>query len=656
MRDRTTLGLWICLVLLVIPLAGVAQGIVGPSQMSRCAQATFTVTVTNASATESACRIVIINAVPNAGFSIVAGTSALTLVEAGETYAVDPTDGTWNVDAIRGSAYTLPPGGEIRVSFDLATDCAAVSGNDVATVDFENCAAPGVLLRNTHSTSIEILPGAIVISKAPSVVEASVGDVVTWTVTAENTGLGSVANVVVTDVLGAGLEFVSASDGGGLSGGAIVWSAATTPALEEVAAGDSVPLSITARVVACQDLSDAADARWGCNSGEVCEDTAVPGSCGSTTATASIALVLALPNLVFTAPAITVPYCTLGETVTIPIENAGTGDAHNVRLCVNLSGLAVDDVQGTATYADGCFSIPLISGSSTYSLQFHVTFAGDWCAGSPSGSPIYTLAYENDCGIEHKGRPQIGSVGGTGGPSLSATKSGPTLVKLGQDLTYTVGVTYSGSPSCGTGIVDLVSVVDSVPDGFVVVSAGGGTVLPSGDIAWTFDPTVDPSFSSSVTIRVPSDCGACYTETANGLSASVVDCCGCTRTASATAPIVIECELLYTSEMTVTPEALVRCGDPATFTDTHVFANDASLDPVSFDEYQYATLPSNGLAYVPGSLAVTVDGSSASATVDDATPDGPLGVRIDRTDSVRGHTVVYTYQLEATEASSPACG
>ncbi|MCX6094068.1 MAG: hypothetical protein NTY63_04495 [Candidatus Bipolaricaulota bacterium] len=656
MRDRMALGLWVSLVLLVIPLAGAAQGIVGPSQMSLCDQATFTATVTNASATESACRIVITNAVPNAGFSVVAGTSTLTLVETSETFTVDPTDGAWNVDAIRGSAYTLPPGGEIKVPFDLATDCSAVSGNDVVTVDFENCAVPGAPLRNTHSTSIEILPGAIVISKTPSVVEASVGDEVTWTVTAENTGLGSVKNVVVTDVLGAGLEFVSASDGGGLSGGAIVWSAATTTALEEIAASDSVPLSITARVVACEYLSDGVDARWGCNAGEVCEDTAVPGSCGSTTATASIALVLALPNLVFTAPAITVPYCTLGETVTIPIENAGTGDAHNVRLCVNLAGLAVDDVQGTATYADGCFSIPLIPGSSTYSLQFHVTFAGDWCTGSPSGSPIYTLAYENDCGIEHRARPQIGSVGGSGGPSLSATKSGPTLVKLGQDLTYTVGVTYSGSPSCGTRTVGRVSVVDSVPDGFVVVSAGGGTVLPSGDIAWTFDPTVDPSFSSSVTIRVPSDCGACYTETANELSASVVDCCGCTRTASAAASIVIECDLLYTSEMTVAPEALVRCGDPATFTDTHVFANDASLDPVSFDEYQYATLPSNRLAYVPGGLTVTVDGGLATATVDDATPDGPLGVTIGRTDSVRGHMVVYTYQLEATEASTPACG
>jgi len=651
-----TLGLWVSLVLLVIPLAGAAQGIVGPSQMSRCAQATFTVTVTNASATESACGIVITNAVPNEGFSVVAGTSTLTLVEAGETYVVDPTNGAWNVDAIRGSAYALPPGGEIRVSFDLATDCAAVSGNDVATVDFENCAAPGVPLRNTHSTSIEILPGAIVVSKTPSVVTASVGDEVTWTVTAESTGLGSVTHVVVTDVLGAGLEFVSASDGGGLSGGAVVWNGGTTPALEEIAAGESVPLSITARVVACEDLSDAADARWGCGSGEVCEDTSIVGSCGCNTATASIALVLALPNLAFTAPSITIPYCTQDETVTIPIENTGAGDAHNVRLCVDLAGLAVADVQGTATYADGCFTIPLVPGSSTYSLQFHVAFAGDWCTGAPSGSPIYTLTYENDCGIEHRARPQIGAVGGSGGPSLSATKSGPSLGHLGEELAYQIAVTYSGPTSCGTGAAGEVSVVDDVPEGYVVVDAGGGTVLPSGDIAWTFDPTVDPTFSASVTIRVPSDCGACYTETANEVSASVVDCCGCTRTASAAAPIAIECRLLFSSQMTVTPETLVRCGDPATFTDTHVFADDASLDPVSFDEYQYATLPSNGLAYVPGSLVATVDGGPASATVDDATPDGPLGITIGRTDSVRGHTVVYTYQLQASEASTPACG
>ena len=201
---------------LVLLAAGVslsAQIIVGPDQMNFCDTETYTTTITNASATQSACVLMITRAYTETGVDYVPGSTTITLHD-NTVFTDDPTADRWDIDALLGSAYTLPPNQSIIIQYDLETTCAAVSGTEQVTVDFEDCEDPGVPLQNVSSTSIEILPGAIVVSKTPSVQDARVGDLVTWTITVENTGLGRVDNIEITDVLGPGLAYDSSTGSG----------------------------------------------------------------------------------------------------------------------------------------------------------------------------------------------------------------------------------------------------------------------------------------------------------------------------------------------------------------------------------------------------------------------------------------------------------
>ncbi|MCK4581651.1 MAG: DUF11 domain-containing protein, partial [Dehalococcoidia bacterium] len=110
-----------------------AQGITGPSEMALCDQATFTITVTNDSATQRACNIVITNTMPNADFSYVDDSSVVCLPSPGCTTCArsgnqaDPTIAgnnlVWNIDNLCGGSIELGPGESLAIDFDMATNC-----------------------------------------------------------------------------------------------------------------------------------------------------------------------------------------------------------------------------------------------------------------------------------------------------------------------------------------------------------------------------------------------------------------------------------------------------------------------------------------------------------------------------------------------------
>ena len=168
-RDR--LARTLLLLLLVVEVGLRAQTIVGPDQMNFCDQSTFTTTITNASVTQSACLLEIVRSYTEAGVDYVPGSTTITLHDA-TVLTDDPTANAWDIDALLGSAYTLPPTESITIAYDLITSCAAVSGTEQVTANYEDCDDPGVPLTNVSSASIEILPGAIVVSKLPSVMRS----------------------------------------------------------------------------------------------------------------------------------------------------------------------------------------------------------------------------------------------------------------------------------------------------------------------------------------------------------------------------------------------------------------------------------------------------------------------------------------------------
>ncbi len=123
----------------------------------------------------------------------------------------------------------------------------------------------------------------VTITKTPNVTPQTLGQDVTWTLTVTNTGIDTIKNVEVTDVLGAGLQFVNANPTAHISGQTITWTSNEYPALAYMVSGAVLTMDITATVIACANVINKADVRFGTApspSGTIF-DTAVDGGTAS---------------------------------------------------------------------------------------------------------------------------------------------------------------------------------------------------------------------------------------------------------------------------------------------------------------------------------------------------------------------------------------
>ncbi len=644
----------------------------GPSEMNLCEQGTFTITVENPSGSAvSVCVTDVVVTLPGAGYAYVTGTST-TQGPGGCNSSADPgVSGqtlTYTMSSLCGGAVRLDPGQSLTVQFDLITDCNAVSGNVSVDVHYDDCAGGASQTESTTST-VRIKPGSVSITKDPSVVSASVGDDVTWTLTVKSTGLGTIKNVVVTDTLGTGLTYVSSSPAGSVSGQTVTWDSTSVPALASMAPGDTVSIDITARVTACTDLGDTADVKWGCDGGSVCYDTSTDGG----TATASVQLVEEHPELDYTPPDIAFnDYCASSAHVSFTITNNGNGTAYDPQICVNIGDLTVSNVSSGATYTSsgtsGCFHLPDLDPGGSYTLSFDVGYTG-WCNQSPARFLIWLPEYKDGCGNVFHPPVKTSQLTASGtAPQLNVTKSGPSEIEIGSAVDYHIAVTYTGPTSCGNGgTTGPVTVTDHVPDGFTVTDAGGGTWTPGaggtgGTIEWSFDPAVNSSFSTDITLQAPAidQCQYCFTTYTNTVEASVTDCCGCDRQGSASQTTAIECSQYLTSDKTANPTSVETCGE-ITYTNTYVFGNDAALNGVDLSGMSFEDRADNYQQFVPGTLQVTFDGADITSCVhvNDGTPGGSLLLDFSGcSGAVQGKTLVITYHLRLTDQSqpSPPCG
>jgi uncharacterized repeat protein (TIGR01451 family) len=203
----------------------------------------------------------------------------------------------WDIDAVcPGSPFTLNDGETLNITFDLETDCSAVSGSLNSFIDYEISGTPDC--DNTGSHSIQVLPGGVTIKKTPNVIPQELGQDVTWTLAVENTGLGTIENVKVTDELGDGLAYVSSTPAGDNSGQTTTWDSSEVPGFASMDPGDIITIDITATVIAGENLDNTADVRWGCEmESEECFNTATGGG----TATASVQRIVKTPHRIHTA-------------------------------------------------------------------------------------------------------------------------------------------------------------------------------------------------------------------------------------------------------------------------------------------------------------------------------------------------------------------
>ncbi|MDM8555153.1 SdrD B-like domain-containing protein, partial [Desulfococcaceae bacterium HSG7] len=370
------------------------------------------------------------------------------------------------------NAGTIPAsGGSVSHDFIFTALCGAGSGDNTTVISYNE----GGDIQDTQPFVVN--PGAITLTKVATHInaetipetsepDASIGDVITWRIRVQSSGLGSVKNVEITETIGAGLnpsddpiEYIYNSD--------------THSALADMDPDYSVNIEVITTIDACENLTNDVTATWGCDDDHDCLDPDV-------TAQTSVDLLIRNPLLTFDPDDINiaVPYCstdTITASQTLTVQNIGSGDARNARIDVNFTPLTVVNVSG-ATLDSGGFDIGTIPADDSVVITFDVTVSppGNWCTGgvASSGTLFWEPVYSNECDVPFAPPIQDSTyditVAGPERPALQVTKTcDPSIVAVtddGETVECTVIVTYSGPTACGSGTATDLAVVDDYPD------------------------------------------------------------------------------------------------------------------------------------------------------------------------------------------------
>jgi uncharacterized repeat protein (TIGR01451 family) len=421
---------------------------------------TFTVTLTN-NGPDPASNVTVHDLLP----------SGLTFVTATPSQGIYASaTGTWLVG-------TVTPGTPQTLQILVRVDSPAAQTN-TATVSHADQFDPNTA-NNSASATETPQQADLALAKAVSNATPNVGDIVTFTVTLTNSGPGAASGVRVTDLLPAGLTFVSfAASQGSYDSGTGLW------AVGDVVANLPQTLRIQAQVVspdaqtntATVSHSDQFDPDAGNNQASATE----------TPQQADLAVTKTVSN----------PHPNVGDTVTftVTLTNAGPDAATNAQvtdlLPAGLTFVSATPSQGTYTSTTGAWAVGAVANGGVATLQIQATVS------SPS-------AQTNTATISHSDQfdpnPGNNTAGATETPqqadlAVGKSVSNPTP-NVGDTITYTIRVTNNG-PDAATGV----TVQDVLPASvsFQTSSATAGTFDPATRL-WTVG-TVASGATQTLTI------------------------------------------------------------------------------------------------------------------------------------------------------------
>ena len=443
--------------------------------------------------------------------------------------------------------WDLPPGETITITFDLkAQSCdfglqsfvAEGWGRDGANMHYVGIYPSGML-------TTEFPEPVLAITQMPAAQEAYVEDLVSWNITVASTGLGDVPEILVTERLEKGLEFdpagtspapttVNYNPNGSTT---LKWDSSVGQ-LALLPAGATEVITVSARLIDCENYDVHAKAVWGC---------AVQGPCQEVTADASLDLQLNEPELsaMVSPNPIHVPSCTgAGVPVSVTLENPG-GPARGLFFTFAHPGypLQVMNVSG-ATHTLGVvdtFRIGDFTGSTTVTFDL---VHEDACQ-TPSGPFILEPWYSDDCDVLFAAHPLTGQIVTQGLENLSVDLNGPIEVPENTTQGYLLNLSYGSGPP-----PNPVSLVVTYPTPFTYngdasLPPDTGSAPGSPSSTWTIDPSeFDPAGNLGITFSLTANDGECSTYGSLVADTELDIPCGdatCARTASAELPIANDC-------------------------------------------------------------------------------------------------------------------
>ena len=363
----------------------------------------------------------------------------LTFVDATGNYSFDEVTRTvtWIVDLAKG---------ESKVFSVIAT----VSGYGNVT----NSLVVGNKTAGVNVTVPEIIP-----DKTANISNPNFGDNVNYTVTVTNDGIGDAKDVVVRDVLGEGLKFVSAT-------GNYTFDEATHTVtwIVDLAKGESKVFSVIATVSGY---------------GNVTNSLVV----GNKTTGVNVTVPEINPDKTVDNE---IPNFGDNVTYTVTVTNDGIGDANNVVITDVLDkGLKFLNATGNFTYDEKTgtitWTVDLAKGE-TKTFNVNVTVLG-------YGVLPNTVAVGNKTAVRNITVPEI----------ITVKEVNSSDIHIGDEITYTITVSNSGKINA-TNVV----IRDILPEGLKFINASNGGVYDpvTGIITWILNITANSTVDLTADVCV----------------------------------------------------------------------------------------------------------------------------------------------------------
>ena len=363
----------------------------------------------------------------------------LTFVSASDNGVWDPVKRTvtWIVDLAKGESKVF-------------SVIAIVSGYGNVT----NSLVVGNKTAGVNVTVPEIIP-----DKTANISNPNFGDNVNYTVTVTNDGIGDAKDVVVRDVLGEGLKFVSAT-------GNYTFDEATRTItwIVDLAKGESKVFSVIATVSGY---------------GNVTNSLVV----GNKTTGVNVTVPEINPDKTVDNE---IPNFGDNVTYTVKVTNDGIGDANNVVITDVLDkGLKFLNATGNFTYDEKTGTITWIvdlDKGETKTFNVNVTVLG-------YGVLPNTVAVGNKTAVRNITVPEI----------ITVKEVNSSDIHIGDEITYTITVSNSGKINA-TNVV----IRDILPEGLKFINASNGGVYDpvTGIITWILNITANSTVDLTADVCV----------------------------------------------------------------------------------------------------------------------------------------------------------
>lgn len=321
----------------------------------------------------------------------------------------------------------------------------------------------GVLTNNVtvgnKTSSVNITVPEIIPNKTADIENPNFGDEVTYTVNVTNAGKVNANNVVVHDVLGEGLKFVSAT--GNYSFDEVT---RTVTWIVDLAKGESKVFSVIAIVSGY---------------GNVTNSLVV----GNKTTGVNVTVPEIIPDKTVDNE---IPNFGDNVTYTVTVTNDGIGDANNVVITDVLDkGLKFLNATGNFTYDEKTgtitWTVDLAKGE-TKTFNVNVTVLG-------YGVLSNTVVVGNKTAVRNITVPEI----------ITVKEVNSSDIHIGDEITYTITVSNSGKINA-TNVV----IRDILPEGLKFINASNGGVYDpvTGIITWILNITANSTVDLTVDVCV----------------------------------------------------------------------------------------------------------------------------------------------------------